>query len=84
MQVQLSRMELTLEDIRDETGYSMPLVREYAGQAQEKFPGLPWETRGPKQPNLMRYVKMNDGKPGESRLTEGSVVRSAALKKRNR
>ena len=56
-------------------------------KGRKEFPELPWDERdGGKvreyESDIKNYVDMNDGKPGESRLCQGSVIRSSSLRKR--
>lgn len=53
------------------------LIRRRLRVAKRDLPHLDWENRGPiKDTNSpAAYVNLNDGKPGESVLRAGSVVR---------
>lgn len=53
------------------------LIRRRLRVAKRDLPHLDWENRGPiKDTNSpAAYVKLNDGKPGESVLRQGSIVR---------
>lgn len=58
--------------------------------ARREFPDLPWDERpdprtGAREASPTRgYVKMNDGKPGESMIREGSVIKSRSMRMRSR
>lgn len=53
-------------------------------KAKKEFPGLPWGERraGKQTSSVAEYVQMNDGRPGESAVRQGSVIRSAAMRRR--
>jgi len=55
-------------------------------KARKEFPALARKVRKTpeKDPGVTEYVHMNDGKPGESVLRQGSIVRSTSLRNRNR
>lgn len=55
-------------------------------KAKKEFPELDWEGRTvtiDRDPlGIQKYVGMNDGKPGESVLRSGSVIRGRDLRNR--
>lgn len=58
-------------------------------KARTEFPGLPWNDRQvipgstvSGGSGVKSYLRMNDGKPGESSLPRGSIVNGGALRRR--
>lgn len=58
-------------------------------KARVEFPGLPWGERrvvpgstSSGGSGVKGYLRMNDGKPGESALPRGSIVNGGALRRR--
>ena len=58
-------------------------------KARREFPDLPWDDRqttpgnsASDGPSVKDYLRMNDGKPGESAVRQGSVIRSASMRRR--
>lgn len=54
--------------------------------ARKEFPELPWDDRKATQENpegaVKDYVRMNDGKIGETAIRQGSVIKSSVLRNR--
>lgn len=73
-------------DISIEYECSLNTVSNRLRKAREEFPDLPWGERSAKpkegESSASNYIDMNDGKPGESRIRSGSVIRGASLRKR--
>lgn len=56
-------------------------ISNHIKRARSKFPDLPWEERKSARRStagVNSYIKMNDGRPGESRLVQGSVIRGVS------
>ncbi len=76
----------SMEVISVSLNCSPGLVSSRVAKARTQFPELPWSDRKPTDRSggsrTRAYVEMNDGKPGESRLREGSVVRGRTAARR--
>ena len=54
-------------------------------KARIEFPDLPWNERQAALSGgsgVKNYLRMNDGKPGESVIPQGSIVNGRALRRR--
>jgi hypothetical protein len=58
-------------------------------KARKEFPDLPWDERqiipgstASGGSGVKGYLRMNDGRPGESALPRGSIVNGGALRRR--
>lgn len=70
----------SMEDISTSFHCSSALINTRIVKARKDFPDLPWNDRKEKElpggSGIKNYVGMNDGKPGDSRVREGSVIRA--------
>lgn len=73
-------------DIATEFDCTTGTVSNRLREARRDLPDLPWDERGAKTPsggaNVKQYLDMKDGKIGESRVPEGSVIRSKRMRNR--
>lgn len=54
--------------------------------ARKEHPDLPWDERkAPAEKTegaVKGYIRMNDGRPGESAIRQGSVIKSSVMRRR--
>lgn len=76
---------MSILEISIEVDCTQGTVSNRLRKAREQFPDLPWAERQSRskggRSGIKEYLDMKDGKPGESRIPEGSVIRSAGMRK---
>lgn len=76
-------------DLSTKHNCSMKTIRTRLAKARNEFPELPWDDRRvipgsatSGGSGVKDYVRMTDGKPGESTLLQGSIVNGRTLRRR--